>query len=159
MKLIAVLALALSAALVAPVFAQNKTSGEANMQILRDKIKADKKLVVAANMELSDAEAKKFWPIYDGYQKQLAGFNKRLAKVILDYAEADEKGAMTDALAKRLISEAIKIDQDVAKARGSVAKKLSPVMPGKKLARYMQIESKIRAAINYELAAGIPLVQ
>jgi len=159
MKLIAALALALSAVLVTPVFAENKTSGEANMQILREKLKADKKLVVAANMELTDAEAKKFWPIYESYQKKLAGFNKRLAKVILDYAAADEKGAVTDALAKRLIDEAIKIDQDVANARGSIAKKLSPVLPGRKLARYMQIESKIRAAINYELASGIPLVQ
>lgn len=159
MKLIAVFALALSAALVTPVLAQNKTSGEANMQTLRDMLKADKKLVVAANMELTDAEAKKFWPIYDSYQKTLAGFNRRLAKVILDYANADQNGKMTNALAKKLIKEAIKIDQDVAKARGNVAKKLSPVLPGKKLARYMQIESKIRAAINYELAAGIPLVQ
>lgn len=159
MKLIAAIALALSATLVTPVFADSKTSGEANMKILRDKIKADKKLVVAANMALTDAEAKKFWPIYDGYQKTLAGLNKRLAKVIVEYAEADEKGAVTDALAKKLIDEAIKIDQDIAKARASVAKKLSPVLPGRKLARYMQIESKIRAAINYELAAGIPLIQ
>jgi hypothetical protein len=47
-----------------PVFAQDQSSADANMQILRDKVKADKKLVVAANMELTDAEAKGFWPVY-----------------------------------------------------------------------------------------------
>jgi hypothetical protein len=42
-----------------------------NMQILRDKLKADKKLVVATNMELTESEAKGFWPIYEQYQKDL----------------------------------------------------------------------------------------
>ena len=41
------------------------------MQVLREKLKADKKLVVAANMDLKEAEAKGFWPIYDEYQKEL----------------------------------------------------------------------------------------
>ena len=43
-----------------------------NMQILRDKIKADKKLVVATNMELTESEAKGFWPIYDAVSKGIA---------------------------------------------------------------------------------------
>jgi hypothetical protein len=46
---------------VCPVMAQD------NMQILRDKIKADKKLLVAANMELTESEAKGFWPVYEEY--------------------------------------------------------------------------------------------
>ena len=44
-------------------FAQDKRAD--NMQILRDKIRADKKLVVATNMELTESEAKNFWPIYN----------------------------------------------------------------------------------------------
>jgi hypothetical protein len=159
MKFIAALALALGVAFAAPALAQDKSSADTNMQILRDKIKADKKLVVAANMKLSDAQAKKFWPIYDGYQKDLAALNKRLAKVIVDYAEADEKGAMTDALATKLINESIAIEQSEAAARKRLAGKLHKALPGKLAARYLQIESKIRAAVRYELASGIPLVE
>jgi hypothetical protein len=159
MKLITAFALALGVALAAPVLAQDKSSADTNMQILRDKIKADKKLVVAANMKLSDAQAKKFWPIYDGYQKDLATLNRRLAKVIVDYAEADEKGAMTDALATKLINESIAIEQAEAAARKKLAGKLQKALPGKLAARYLQIESKIRAAVRYELASGIPLVE
>ena len=48
-----------------------------NMQILRDKLKADKKLLVASNMELTESEAKGFWPIYDEYQKELQKLNQR----------------------------------------------------------------------------------
>ncbi len=159
MKLIAALALALGVAFTAPALAQEKKSGDTNMQILRDKIKADKKLVVAANMNLSDAQAKKFWPIYDAYQKELEGLNRRIAKVIVEYAEADQKGAVTNELAAKLINESIKIEQDEAAARKKLAGKLTNALPGKVAARYLQIESKIRAAIRYELAADIPLVE
>jgi len=159
MKLIAALALALGVAFAAPAFAQDKKSDDTNMQILRDKIKADKKLVVAANMNLSDAQAKKFWPIYDAFQKELATLNRRLAKVIVEYAEADQKGAMTDALATKLINESIAIEQAEAAARKRLAGKLTKALPGKLAARYLQIESKIRAAVRYELAADIPLVE
>src|SRR6266508_5061043 len=58
-----------------------------NMQILRDKIKADKKLVVATNMELTELEAKDFWPIYEQYQKDLAKINQRVANLLESYAD------------------------------------------------------------------------
>jgi hypothetical protein len=52
-----------------PALGQDKPAD--NMQILREKIKADKKLLVASNMELTESEAKNFWPIYEDYQKDL----------------------------------------------------------------------------------------
>jgi len=159
MKLIAVLALAFGVAFAAPALAQDKKSNDTNMQILRDKIKADKKLVVAANMNLSDAQAKKFWPIYDAYQKELATLNRRIARVIVEYAEADMKGAVSDELAAKLIKESIAVEQAEAAARKRIADKLTKALPGKVAARYLQIESKIRAAVRYELAADIPLVE
>jgi hypothetical protein len=145
-------------ALVAvPVFAQDQTS-DTNMQILLDKVKADKKLVVAANMELNDTDGKAFWPIYDAYQKDLQAINDRLGKTILAYAEAYNKSTLTDAQAKQFSDEALAIDQDEIAMRKTYAARLSRVLPGKKVARYLQVENKIRAAIRYQLAAGIPLV-
>ena len=93
----------------APVFAQS--GADANMQILRDKLKADKKLVVAANMELTDAEAKGFWPVYDAYQKDLQSLNERLKKAILSYADAYNNRTLTDERARQLSDEAIAIDE------------------------------------------------
>jgi alpha-galactosidase len=145
-------------ALVAvPVFAQQQTS-DTNMQILLDKVKADKKLVVAANMELNDADGKAFWPIYEAYQKDLQTINDRLSKTILAYADAYNKSTLTDAQAKQFSDEALAIDQDEIAMRKTYAARLSRVLPGKKVARYLQVENKIRAAIRYQLAAGIPLV-
>jgi hypothetical protein len=130
-----------------------------NMQILRDKIKTDKKLVVASNMELTESEAKDFWPIYDQYQKDLQKINQRIANVLEGYA-ADFRGkSLTDEKAKKLIEEAVAIEQAEANLKSTYAPKLSKVLPVKKVARYLQIENKIRALIKYDLAQGVPLVQ
>lgn len=157
MKLIKALILCVAALAATTAFAQDKPDDN-NMQILLDKIKADKKLVVAANMELTDAEGKAFWPIYDSYQKDLEAINERLAKTILAYADAYNKKTLTDEQAKQLSDEALTIDQDEITMRKSFATRLNRVLPAKKTARYLQIENKIRAAQRFELAAGIPLV-
>jgi hypothetical protein len=156
-KLIKAMILCIVALVAIPVFAQEKPA-DTNMQILLDKVKADKKLVVAANMELNDAEGKAFWPIYEAYQKDLQAINDRLGKTTLAYAGAYNNNTLTDAMAKQLTNEALTIDQDEITMRKTYAVRLNRVLAGKKVARYLQIENKIRAAIRYELAAGIPLV-
>ena len=130
-----------------------------NMQILRDKLKADKKLLVASNMELTESEAKGFWPIYDQYQKELQKINQRMAKVLESYADDNRRKSLTDDKAKKLIDEAVSVEQAEANIKSTFAPKLSKVLPVKKVARYLQIENKIRAVVRYELAAQIPLVQ
>jgi hypothetical protein len=142
-----------------PVFAQDTSAADTNMQILREKVKADKKLVVAANMELTDAEAKGFWPVYESYQKDLQALNERLKKAILSYADAYNNKTLTDEKAKQLADEALAIDEQEIKMRRACATKLATILPGKKAARYLQIENKIRAALRYELAGGIPLME
>jgi predicted outer membrane protein len=130
-----------------------------NMQILRDKLKADKKLVVATNMELTESEAKGFWPIYESYQKDLQRINRRLANLLESYAADLQGKSLTDDKAKKLIDEAVAIEQAEAKLKSTYAPKLSKVLPVKKVARYLQIENKIRAVVKYDLAQGVPLVK
>jgi len=151
------LLLALSIALPA-AFAMAQESATSNMEILREKIKADKKLLVADNMGLTDAEGKAFWPIYDAYQKDLQRLNARLEKMIDSYAEAYNKGSLSNATAKKLLGEAIAIDEAEVALKRSYVPKLEKAIPAAKVARYIQIENKIRALLRYELAAEIPLV-
>jgi hypothetical protein len=155
MKFAQVVLFAVATLLALPAAAQTAS----DMQILAQKIKADKKLVVAANMQLTEDEAKGFWPVYEGYQKELQGINKRLIGVIKNYAEAYNKGPVSDEAAKKLMNEAIAIEEAEVKLKRSYVPKLEKVIPGTKVARYLQIESKIRAIGKYELAAEIPLVQ
>jgi hypothetical protein len=130
-----------------------------NMQILRDKLKADKKLLVASNMELTESEAKGFWPIYDQYQKELQKINQRMAKVLESYADDNRRKSLTDDKAKKLIDEAVSVEQAEANIKSTFAPKLSKVLPVKKVARYLQIENKIRAVVRYDIAQGVPLVR
>jgi len=155
MKLVQVVLFAVATLLALPAAAQTTS----DMQILAQKIKADKKVVVAANMQLTEEEAKGFWPVYDAYQKDLQGINQRLLGTIKRYADAFNKGPVSDEAAKKLINEAIAIEDAEVKLKRSYVPKLEKVIPGMKVARYLQIENKIRAIGKYELAAQIPLVQ
>ena len=141
------------------ITAAAQTTGTANMEILRQKVKADKKLIIAENLQLTDAEGTAFWPVYDAYQKDLQQINQRLGAVILAYAEAYNKGAVADAVAKKLLDEAVAVDEAEARLKTSYVAKILATLPATKAARYVQIENKIRAALRYELAAGIPLVK
>ena len=143
-----------------PVFAQTDGSADTNMQILMDKVKADKKLLVASNMDLTDAESKNFWPLYEEYQKDLQQINERLGKTIASYAEAynQGKGSISNDTAKKLLDEAISAEEQEVKLKRTYADKIGKVLPAAKTARYIQIENKIRAVIKVQLAQQIPLV-
>ena len=149
-------ALMMVAGLTGLVLAQ--ATDTANMEILRQKLKADKKLVIAENLKLTDAEGAAFWPVYEAHQKDLRQTNERMAKLVLSYSEAYNKGPVTDAAAKTLITEAGAINDAEARLQSAYVPKVLAVLPAAKAARYLQIENKIRAAVRYELAAGIPLV-
>ncbi|HTM07859.1 MAG TPA: hypothetical protein VL754_05670 [Verrucomicrobiae bacterium] len=130
-----------------------------NMEILRDKIRADKKLLVGLNMELTESQAKSFWPIYEQYQKDLQNINRRMVKVLEGYADDYRNKSLTDDKAKKLIDEALAIDKAEADLKSAYAPKLAKVLPAIKVARYLQIENKIRAVVKYDIASGVPLVQ
>jgi hypothetical protein len=149
------LAAAITIFVVSPAISQDKPAD--NMQILRDKVKADKKLLVAANMELTEAEAKGFWPVYEKYQDELFLLRGRTVKLIKDYTDAYEK--MTNNKAKALLDELMKIDSLGLKLRQAYLPKFRQVLPEVKVVRYYQIENKINAALNYELATNIPLMK
>jgi len=134
--------------------AQDKPAN--NMDLVREKIKADKKLVVAEAMALTEAESKAFWPVYDAYQGDISQINQRTVKLIQDYAASYK--AMTDPVAGKLLDEAIAIEKDRAALFATYRPKFSAVLPATKVARYYQIENKIRAAINYDLAESIPIM-
>lgn len=147
---------ALLAMLTLATAAQAQDKPANNMDLVREKIRADKKLVVAEAMALTETESKAFWPVYDAYQADLGKINQRTIKLVQDYAASYK--TMTDAAAGPLLDEAIAIERDRAALFQTYRPKFSAVLPTTKVARYYQIENKIRAAINYDLAANIPIM-
>ena len=153
MKFSKTIVLFVGALAMASVWAQD------NMQILADKIKADKKLVVAVNMGLSESEAKGFWPVYEAYQQDLQKLNERLGKLILTYADAYNTGMIPNETARKLLEEFLAIEAAELKLKRAYVPKLKKVLPESKVVRYLQIEHKIRAIVKYELATQVPLVE
>ena len=147
--------LTLFMAMVSPALAQDKSAD--NMEIVVEKTRADKKLLVAENMQLTEAEAKAFWPVYDQYQDELFLLRSRTAKLIKDYADAYDK--MTNDTAKKLLDELMIIGALGPKLRQAYLPKFRKVLPETKVVRYYQIENKIQAALFYEIAANIPLMK
>jgi len=149
--------LAALAGFAAPGMAQDKSTN--SLESIHEKFKADKKLIVAKYMELTESEAKKFWPVYEEYQKDLQKLNERLRSLLESYATEYQSNSLTDDKAKKLLDEWIALDKDEASHRKTYAAKVLKVLPAKKAARYLQIENEARVIVKYDLAATVPLVQ
>jgi hypothetical protein len=131
-------------------------AAQTNLDILRDTIRANRKALVAVNLGLTDAEASAFWPVYDRYQTELTGVGDRIVKVVEDYTAhfAD----LSDEKALSLIDEYLAAEADRAKVRRAWVPEISKILPGRKVARFYQIENKMDAVLRYELAGQIPVV-
>ncbi len=127
------------------------------MEIVKEKVRTDKKLFIATNMELTESEAKAFWPVYEQYQAELSKLRDRDVKLIEEFAS--NFGTMSDDVAQSLLDDSLSIDSDYQKLRQSYLTKFRGVLSDRKVARYYQLESKIEAVLEYEQAKRIPLIQ
>ncbi len=128
-----------------------------NMKIFRETVLANKKLVIAENMKLTSSEAEKFWPVYEQYQKELGKIADQKLDLIEKYAKNYQ--TMTDELAIELLDKHMSIEAQRLALQSVFVPKFKKVLPPIKLTRYFQCENKFGAAVNYELAAGIPLIK
>ena len=146
----------LTLACVAPLWGAGEST-KADMEIVRDAIRANKKALVSANVTLTDEEAARFWPVYDRFQKDLAAVNDRFAKVLTDYAASFEDLSNDNAL--KLAKDYQAAEEERLKVRRAYLTALEKVLPGRKAVRVYQIENKIDAVVRYDLATEIPVVK
>ena len=129
---------------------------DANLDILRSTIRANKKALVASSLTLSDEEAAKFWPLYDEYQKKLTGVNDRLVALVKDYTT--NYGTLTDEHAMKLTEQYLDVEKDRVDVRREYLPQFAKILPGRKVARFLQIENKMDAVVRYDLAEEIPVI-
>ena len=137
------------------IVAQDKPAD--TMDILREKARADKKLVVASVLELTESEAKVFWPVYNAYQSDMVAHYDRLIKLIDVYSKA--YSAMTDETATKLLTQYLALERNHVALLSSYLPRFQKVLPARKVARLYQVENKIRALVNYDLAREIPFIK
>jgi len=132
-------------------------ASDQDIAMLRKDIRSQKKQLIAANIPLTDAEALKFWPVYDQYTAELVQVNHEKYALIKEYAQ--NYGTMTDAQADNWAQRALKLDANVAALRQRYWPNFRKVLPAQKAALYEQVEHRTQMLIDLQLASMIPLLQ
>jgi hypothetical protein len=128
-----------------------------DVKLLREDIRAKKKKLIAANLTLTADQATKFWPVYDQYTADLVQINNQKYAVIKDYA--NNWGTMTDDQALSLLKRSLEVDAQVNQLRTRYVPIFNKVVPGKTTATFFQLDRRIQAMIDLQLASQLPLVQ
>jgi len=131
-------------------------SADEDMQLLRKDLRSQKKQIVAANMDLTDAEAEKFWPVYDRYTADLTKVNDRKAALIKEYAE--NYSVMTGEQAESYIQRRTAVEESVAQLKLQYIPQFRKVLSGRQTALFFQIDWRLGLMIDLQLAQ-MPLLE
>ncbi len=132
-------------------------SVDQDIDLLRKDIRSHKKQIIAANLQLTDTEAEKFWPLYDQYTAELVKINDAKYAVIKEYAINYD--TLTDDKAVALTHQLLGVDQQVAQLRVKYVPLFNKVVSGKKTALFFQLDRRLLMLIDLQLASEIPMVQ
>jgi hypothetical protein len=123
---------------------------------LRQEAGKDRRMIVKANMLLTESEAKTFWPLYDAYRADRDQLGDRKVQLIKDFV--DKRDGMSQDDAEKLTKEALDIDKDKIKIKEKHIDKMSKVLSARTVARFFQIDAKLDAVVDLALATRIPLI-
>ena len=147
-----------SAQTIAPRESSSRgTISNQDLELLRKDLRAKRKQLIAANLKLTEAEAAKFWPIYDQYIKELVAINDPKYALIQDYA--DNYGRMTNDQSLLFTRQWLDIDIAQTQLRQKYVPIVAKVLDGTKTATFFQLDRRIAEMIDLQLTSQIPLVQ
>jgi len=124
---------------------------------LSDRYHRDRRRLITENLSLTAAEARAFWPLYEEYEHDLEQVTARRRAVIAEFGENFD--TMSDAMAKKILVDRLKLEEERGRLRRIYLPRFERILPIKKLARYYQLESKIRAAVEAGIAEELPLIE
>jgi hypothetical protein len=127
------------------------------IDLLRKDVQSMKKQVIAANLDLTDKESEKFWPLYDQYTADLGKINDTKIALIKDYAQ--NYSTVTDEQAEAYVKGRAAVDESVHHLRLKYFPIFHRVLSGKTTATFFQIEWRLSMMIDLQLASQMPLIQ
>jgi len=148
----AVIGFVVFASSVAPALPQGV---QESLELSREVIDQQKRVIVAGSLPLSNEEADAFWPLFDEFQKELKKLDGRSDRLIASYTA--EYATLSDARARAMLDEALAIEEDRAKLKRKWVKRMARALPPRQLVRYFQLENKFQAVVTADLARQIPL--
>jgi Spy/CpxP family protein refolding chaperone len=154
---LAVVVMAAEAAKAQPTEIDPAACLEACIQLVRTDIQAQKAVLIAANLVLTDEEAESFWPMYRKYDVEMSAINDRTVAFLKEYAEAG--GVFSDQRAAELLGVWFDIQDQKLRLRRDYSKEFREVLPSAKVSRFFQIDNRIDLALQLQIASGLPLLE
>ena len=133
----------------------SQASPDGFVDLLRKDIRSQKKQIIAENMELSDAEAEKFWPVYDQYAAELSKIYDVKIALLKDYA--DNYSTMTGEQAESYIRKRAEVEQSIMQLRLKYMPAFRRVLSGRETALFYQLDWRLGLAIDVQLIQ-VPLI-
>ena len=115
--------------------------------------------IIKSEMQFTEAESERFWPVYKEYRAEVKAVRDRYVSMIAGYVKAYDAGELSDEYAGELIDEWLDYNKGMLKLQQQYVRKLKKILPVSKVARFFQLENKIDAEIDAELAATVPLIE
>jgi hypothetical protein len=159
MRMISLIALLLAICAPTQVFAQTSSESadmDAAIETERQVTEAERQMIVAQNLQLTDTQSSEFWPKYREYRADVAKLNDRYIGLIKKYAANYE--TLSDKEALVLVKDALKLEADRTKLQQKYVSRFDKIVGGKNTARYLQIEGRLDAVITLKARSSIPLV-
>jgi len=133
-----------------PVYQDMQWSSDEDMQLLKSDVRSQKKQIVAANMDLTDAEAEKFWPVYDRYATDVANVYDTKIGLVQEYFENYQ--TMSGDEAESYLRRRAAVEEDLMQVRLKYLPEFRKVLTGRETARFYQIDWRLDLMINLQLA-------
>lgn len=127
------------------------------VEAARKLMEKERRVVIAGEMNLTDSERQPFWGVYAEYEAAMAKVDKARASQLAEYAEIYRD--LSEADAKRLLTDYFAQERETLKIREKFRKRFERVLPLFKVARFYQVENKLNAIYDFQLASRIPLIQ
>jgi hypothetical protein len=150
------LAFALTVASGGGAFAAEQLSDEQQIAMTRSMTEAQRQATVAANMSFTEAEAAKFWPLYRDYRNDVEKLNDEAIALMKEFAANYE--TLTDDRAKSIANRWLAIQKQRLALKTKYMDRCAKALGGVKMARVLQIENKLDALIEVNLAEAVPLI-
>jgi hypothetical protein len=136
---------------------QSRTISDQEIELLRQDLRSQRKQIISEKMSFSEAEAQKFWPVFDRFSADLAKINDSKYGLIREYVR--DYSQLTDAQAISLVERWLKADQDSITLRRKYLPEFLKVLPPKRAALYQQLERRIQLMVDMQLASDLQLIQ
>ncbi len=122
-------------------------------------MEAKKKVHIAKHMQLSGNQDKNFWTVYSNYERDLDNIYRRKFDLVINFRRANDANQMTDNLAAKMLDDFFSIEKDKLRIKQSYISEFRKILPNKKVTLFYQIDNKLDAIVNHEIAIKINLLQ